>query len=113
MEAVFRLNSATAVDIAEAIPDPPTNDAVRRTIRILEEKGYLRHEEDGPRHVYYPTVEPEKARRSAINHVINTYFSGSVSQAISSLLESSEDQISPDELERIRNLIEERKREGL
>lgn len=112
MDVVYRLGRANATEIAHAIPDPPTKDAVRRLIRILEEKGLLRHEADGPRHVYYPTLPPELARISALDHLIQTHFRGSVSQAIAALLESSADRLSDDELKRITDLIEETRKEG-
>ncbi len=112
MDVVFRLGKATAAEIADSLPDPPTRDAIRRLIRILEEKGWLRHEPDGMRHVYYPTLPPEKARRSALDHVIQTHFRGSVSQAIAALLESSADSLTDRELKQIGDLIEEAKKEG-
>ena len=112
MDAVFKLGSATAAEIVANIPEPPTRDAVRRLIRILEEKGYLYHKVDGPRHVYYPTVEPEVARVSAMDHVLKTHFKGSVSQAIAALIETSADSIPDGELEQIINLIKEAKKEG-
>lgn len=88
MDAVYRLGSATATEIVDSLPDPPTKDAIRRLIRILEEKGWLRHEVEGVHHVYHPTVPADQARRSALDHVIQTHFRGSVSQAIAALLES-------------------------
>ncbi len=112
MDAVFKLGQASAAEVIVHIPDPPTLDAVRRMIRILEEKKFLRHEVEGPRHIYFPTVEPEKARASAIDHVVKTHFKGSVSQAIAALLETSSDSIAKDELERIVRLIEESRKEG-
>lgn len=112
MDVVYRLGKATATEIVEGIPDPPTKDAIRRLIRILEEKGLLRHEEDGPRHVYHPTLAPEKARISALDHLLRTHFHGSVSQAVAALLESSADGLSESELRRITDLIEEARKEG-
>jgi len=112
MDVVYRLGKATAAEIVEGIPDPPTRDAVRRLIRILEEKGLLRHEADGPRHVYHPTLAPEKVRISAVDHLLQTHFRGSVSQAIAALLESSADGLPAGELERISTLIEEARKEG-
>jgi len=81
-------------------------------IRILEEKGLLRHEADGPRHVYHPTLAPEQARISALDHLLQTHFRGSVSQAIAALLESSADSLTEGELKRITDLIEEARKEG-
>jgi len=112
MDVVYRLGKATATEIVEGIPDPPTKDAIRRLIRILEEKGLLRHEADGPRHVYHPTVAPEKARISALDHLLQTHFRGSVSQAIAALLKSSADGLTDSELQRITALIEEARKEG-
>ena len=112
MDAVFRLGKATAAEIVDNIPDPPTRDAVRRMIRILEEKGYLKHEQDGPRYIYFPTVKPEEARVSALDHLLRTHFRGSVSQAIAALIETSADSIPESELEQITFLIEEAKKEG-
>jgi len=112
MDAVFRKGKATAVQIQASIPDPPSHDAIRRLIRILEEKGFLRHEIDGPRHVYYPTIEPERARRSALDHVVDTYFKGSVSQAIAALIESSPEGLSEQEFKELTDLIKEANKEG-
>ena len=112
MDVVYRLGKATATEIVDGIPDAPTKDAIRRLIRILEEKGFLRHEADGPRHVYYPTLAPEQARMSALDHLLQTHFRGSVSQAIAALLESSADGLTDRELQRITALIEEARKEG-
>ena len=112
MDIVFRLGRATAAEILAGIPTPPTGDAIRRLIRILEEKGFLHHIADGPRHVYFPTVKPELARRSALDHVVQTHFRGSVSQAITALLESSAEDLTEEDLDRITVLIDEAKREG-
>jgi predicted transcriptional regulator len=111
MDVVYRLGKATATEIADGIPDPPTKDAVRRLIRILEEKGLVRHEADGPRHVYHPTLPLELARISALDHLIQTHFRGSVSQAIAALLESSADRMTDRELQRITDLIDEARKE--
>jgi len=112
MDAVYRLGTATATEIVASIPDPSTKDAIRRLIRILEEKGLLRHEVDGLRHVYYPVLNPEKARKSALDHIIRTYFRGSVSQAIAALLKSSGGELTEKELLQITSLIEDAKKEG-
>jgi predicted transcriptional regulator len=112
MDVVYRLGKATATEIVDGIQDPPTKDAIRRLIRILEEKGLLRHEVDGPRHVYHPTLAPEQARISALDHLLQIHFRGSVSQAIAALLESSADSLTKAELARITALIEEARKEG-
>ena len=112
MDAVYRLGKATAAEIVASIPNPSTKDAIRRLIRILEEKGLLRHEVDGLRHVYYPVLNPEAASKSALDHLINTYFRGSVSQAIAALLESSGRGLTQKELHQITSLIEDARKEG-
>jgi BlaI family penicillinase repressor len=111
MDAVYRLGKATAAEIVGSITNPSSKDAIRRLIRILEEKGWLRHEVDGLRHVYYPVLNPEKARKSALDHIIQTYFRGSVSQAIAALLESSGGGLTEKELTHITSLIEDAKKE--
>ena len=112
MDVIYRLGKATAAEIVDSLPDPPTKDAIRRLIRILEEKGWLRHEVDGVRHVYHPTLSADQARRSALDHVIQTHFRGSVSQAIAALLESSGDDLTERELSDIGALIEDARKEG-
>jgi len=112
MDVVYRRGKATAAEIVDGLPDPPTKDAIRRLIRILEEKGWLRHEVDGVRHVYHPTLPADQARRSALDHVIQTHFRGSVSQAIAALLESSGDDLTERELSDIGALIEDARKEG-
>lgn len=112
MDAVFQHGKATAAEIMKSIPDSSTQDAIRRLIRILEEKGLLRHETDGQRHVYYPTIAPEDARASALDHVVQTHFQGSISQAITQLLESSADHLTDEELAQITSLIEDARKEG-
>ena len=112
MNVVFSRGEATAVEILAEIPDPPTLDAVRRMIRILEEKGALKHKKDGPRYVYYPTTQPEEARVSAMEKVVETYFRGSVSQAMAALLEASDLDISDQEMSLVKDLIDKAKKEG-
>jgi predicted transcriptional regulator len=112
MDAVFKLGKATAAEIVASIPDPPTKGAIRRLIRILEEKGLLDHEVDGVRHVYFSTIEPEKARRTALDHVVQTHFKGSVSQAIAALLESSAENLTEEDFVEISGFIKEVAKEG-
>ena len=112
MDAVFKLGKATAAEIVASIPDPPTKGAIRRLIRILEEKGFLNHEVDGPRHIYFSTIEPEKARKSALDHVVQTHFKGSVSQAIAALLESSAKNLTLEDFQEISGLIKDAAKEG-
>src|SRR5262245_30408321 len=87
MDIVYRLGRATAADVRAEMPEPPTEAAVRTTLRILVRKGRLTHRYDGPRYVYSPTVEPEAARRSAFRHLLDTFFGGSARGAMAALLE--------------------------
>ena len=112
MDIIYRNGKATAAQVMDGLPDPPSYSAVRALLRILEEKGHLRHEQKGPRYVYLPTVPREKAKQSALNHVLTTFFEGSVSSAVAALLDMERDELADDELQRLAHLIEEAKREG-
>jgi len=111
MDVIYRLGQATAAQVHENIPDPPSYSAVRAMLRILEEKGVLKHEQDGPRHVYSATTSPEKVSRSALRRVLSTFFAGSVSQAVATLLDIS-GKLPEAEIERLSRLIEQAKEEG-
>jgi len=112
MDAIFRMGKATAGEVMEAMTDPPSYSAVRATLRILEQKGLLRHEDDGTRYVYKPTLNREKARQSALDHVLATFFDGSVGNVVATLLERSSTDLSSDDLDRIAGLIEQARKEG-
>ena len=112
MDVIYRLGRATAADVLEQMPDPPSYSAVRTFLRLLEEKGQVRHVEDGPRYVYLPTVPRGDARRSALAHVVRTFFAGSVEQAVATLVESSRSKLSQEELDRLADVIERAKKEG-
>src|SRR5436190_7029140 len=90
MDVVYRRGHATAAEIREQLPDPPVAAAVRTLLRILEEKGHLRHEKDGPRHIYYPTTPRSIAQRSAVRHLLGTFFDGSRAAAVAALVDDSE-----------------------
>src|ERR687884_605634 len=87
IDILYAHGRATAAEVQAALPDPPSYSAVRAMLRILEEKGHVHHEQDGPRYVYLPTIAPERAKRSALKHLIQTFFNGSAEQAISALLD--------------------------
>ncbi len=106
MESLYAGGRATAAEILAALPDPPSYSAVRAMLRILEEKGHVRHEQDGARYVYLPTVGRDKAKRSALRHVLQTFFDGSAEQAISALLDEPSTKLSEAELDRLARLIE-------
>src|SRR5258706_3922369 len=88
MDIVFARGEATAAEVGAALPDPPSYSAVRALLRILEEKGHLRHREDGPRYVFVPTEPREKASRSALKRVLQTFFDGSLSNAVAALVDA-------------------------
>ena len=112
MEIVYRLGSATAADVLESLPDPPSYSAVRAMMRILEEKGHLTHRHDGPRYVYSPVVPRAAARQSALRSLVKTFFDGSATQAVAALLDMSESRLSGDEADQLARLIDKAKREG-
>lgn len=112
MDIVHELGRATAARIRESMADPPTDAAVRSVLRILVEKGHLARAYDGPRYVYSPTVSALRARRSAMRHVLRTFFGGSVEGAVAMLLQLEDTRLTPDERARIRALIDEASEEG-
>ena len=105
MEIVYRRGRATAAEILEELPDPPSYSAVRGMLRLLEDKGRLRHEQDGLKYVYLPTVKPEKARSSALKHLVHTFFGGSAQAAAAALLELPDASMSEEDLSRLRKLV--------
>jgi len=106
MDILYRDGKATAAEVRSSLPDPPSYSAVRAMLRILEDKGHIRHEEDGPRYVYTPIVTRDKAKRSALRHVLNTFFDGSASQVLAALFEMSPRDLDDQELARLRRLID-------
>jgi predicted transcriptional regulator len=112
MDILYRRGRATAAEVLEELVDPPSYSAVRALLRILEEHGHAKHVQDGPRYVYLPAVARSDARKSALSHVVTTFFDGSVEQAVAALVESSRSKLSKDELERLAQLIEKAKKEG-
>ena len=112
MEIVYRKASATAADVHAELPDAPSYSAVRALLRILEEKGHLRHREDGQRYVYSATVPRDRARRSALQRVVGTFFGGSVTDAVAALLDLEPGTLDEDELERLTALVAEARQKG-
>ncbi|HEY6194489.1 MAG TPA: BlaI/MecI/CopY family transcriptional regulator [Candidatus Eisenbacteria bacterium] len=105
MDIVFQRGRATAADVLEDLPDPPSYSSVRSMLRLLEEKGFLRHEWEGPRHVFMSTADPEQVRRSAARHLLKTFFSNSMESAVAAMLGQAETPPSDAELERLAKLI--------
>ena len=112
MNIIFRAGKASATEVLEAMADPPSYSAVRATLRVLEQKGHLKHQHDGTRYVYTPTVNRDKARNSALDQLLATFFEGSVASVVTTLLEKSKDQLTPDELDRLSKLIAAARKEG-
>lgn len=112
MDIVYALGQATAAQIREAMPDAPGYSAVRAMLRILEEKGHLRHEIDRTRYVYVPIKARGQAARSMLSQVVQTFFGGSVEQTVATLLSAPETKLSSEELERLSTLIEKARKEG-
>ena len=110
MDVLYRAGKATVAEVQAGMADPPSYSAVRTMLRILEEKGHVRHDLDGPRYVYIPTVARAKAKRSALKHVVNTFFDGSASQVMAALLEISPRDLGDEELARLRQLIDNAKK---
>lgn len=106
MDIIYTMGRATASEVLERIPDPPSYSAVRAMLRILEEKGHLTHAQDGPRYVYSPTVPREEAKESALKHLLRTFFGGSTTAAVAALLDLKADDLSEPELDRLSHLIE-------
>ena len=105
MDVVYRRGRATASEVLEELPDPPSYSSVRAMLRYLEDKGHLRHEQDGPRYAYLPTAPADQVRGSALAHVVRTFFDGSVSTAVAALLESKP--LSRAEYERLSRLLDQ------
>jgi predicted transcriptional regulator len=112
MDIIYRLGRATAHDVQSQLADAPSYSAVRALLRLLEERGHVRHVEEGTRYVYVPAVSRGDARKKALAHVVSTFFGGSVEQALVTLVESSKDKLSGDELDRLAKLVERARKEG-
>jgi len=110
MDILYRRGKASAAEVLEVMEDPPSYSAVRAMLRILEEKGHVRHENVELKYVYSPTVPREKAKRSAVKHLLDTFFGGSPEQAMAALLDSRH--LTPEELERMSRMIEQARKEG-
>ena len=105
MDILFERGSAAASEIHAALPDPPSYSAVRAALSVLEKKGHLRHEMQGLRYVWTPRVGRESARRTALRHVVKTFFGGSVEQAVAALLDEASVKLEQAELDRLREMI--------
>jgi len=111
MDIVYRLHEVTAADVMDNLPDPPGYSAVRAMLRILEDRGYLRHRSDGPRYIYSATIPKEDAQNSALDRVVSTFFDNSVSETVAALINMSE-KLTAEELDYLSKLISKSKKEG-
>ena len=112
MDVMYSRGTATVQEVVQAIPDPPSYSAVRAMLRVLEEKGHVRHREEGPRYIYLPTVPRDEASRSALRQLVRTFFDGSAEQAAAALLDMSGSDLSEQELDRLSDAIEQARKEG-
>lgn len=112
MNVLYQRQRASAAEIRESIPNAPSYSAVRALLRIMEEKGHVRHEEKDLRYVYFPTAPRGRVRRKALRHVVDTFFDGSAAQAVAALLDPSTARLTDDEINRISELIEEAREGG-
>lgn len=112
MDALYKLGRATAAQIQAAIPDPPSNTAVRTLLTILEKKGHIRHRADGPRYIYEPRVAREKMAQKAVKSMLSTFFDNSVEGVVAALLNQGDQKLTRAELDRLAQLIEKAREDG-
>ena len=111
MDVLYRLGSATAAEVQDNIPQAPSYSAVRALLRILVDKGHIRHSYDGPRYVYSPVVSRPVAQKSALRQLVKTFFDGSTSNAVAALLDMSGKDLTDAELDRLAKIVEQAKQE--
>ncbi|HEX2121220.1 MAG TPA: BlaI/MecI/CopY family transcriptional regulator [Thermoanaerobaculia bacterium] len=112
MNIIFARGKATATEVMDALADPPSYSAVRATLRVLEQKGHLKHQHDGTRYVYLPTVNRERVRLSALDQLLATFFDGSAANVVATLIERQKGKMSDEELDQLSTLIEQARKEG-
>ena len=112
MDVLYRCGRASAAEVLAELPDAPSYSAVRAHLRTLEEKGHVRHEERDLRYVFIPTVPRERARKSALRALVDTFFDGSAEQAVAALVDDAETRLGADELDRIARLVRKARKEG-
>ncbi len=112
MDILYQRGKAAAAEVREAMPDAPGYSAVRAMLRVLEDKGHVKHQAEGLKYVYVPTVARDKAKRSAVKHLLDTFFKESPEQVVAALLDVSSTRLTREELDRMSEMIEKAKREG-
>jgi predicted transcriptional regulator len=112
MDIVYEMKEVSALQVMERLPLPPSYSAVRALLKVLEQKGHLLHRQDGPRYVFTPRLPKDKARKSALSHLMRTFFDGSTESVVAALLDLSEDNLSEEDYRRLTELIEKARTEG-
>ncbi len=112
MDIIYQQGEATVAEVRNYLPDPPSYSSVRALLSVLKKKGYLKHKEQGRRYIYYPTVALDRVKRSALKHLMETFFDDSAERVMAALLNIRGVDLSEKELERMARLIEEAKKEG-
>lgn len=112
MDILYQRGTASAAEVREGMEAAPSYSAVRAMLRVLEEKGHVTHQEQGIKYVYLPTVKRDRAKRSALKHLLDTFFNDSPEQVVAALLDVSSTRLKPEELERMAQMIEKAKKEG-
>ncbi len=112
LDAIYARGQATAAEVLEDLPDPPSYSAVRALLAKLEKKGHVRHVQEGPRYVYQPVVPRQKAQKSALERLMRTFFEGSVSKTVAALLDRGAPELTDEELEQLSELIERARKGG-
>src|SRR5438045_764976 len=112
MDILYRLSRATAGEVMAELPGDPSYSTVRAQLRVLEDKGHVRHDEEGLRYVYAPAVPRHAARKPALRHLVDTFFEGSAEKAVTALLGGEGSRLTDDELDRIADMIEKARKEG-
>jgi len=112
MDALYQKGKSSASEVQDAIPDAPSYSAVRAMLRVLEEKGHVTHQAEGLKYVYLPTVPRDKAKRSAVKHLVDTFFKDAPDQVVAALLDVSSTRLTRAELDRMAEIIEKARREG-
>tara|TARA_R110002167_G_scaffold203178_1_gene407167 strand:- start:3690 stop:4028 length:339 start_codon:yes stop_codon:yes gene_type:complete len=112
MDIIYRLERGTVQEVLGNLDNPPSYSSIRATMRLLEEKGHLKHISDGPRYVYLPTRTRDKARKSALRHMLDTFFNNSIETTVATLLDMKSKELTDDELDRIQILIDDARKHG-
>jgi len=112
MDVIYRRGRASVTEVLEDLPDPPTYSAVRGMLRLLEEKGFVRHEQEGQKYLYVPADDTRQVRASALEHMVKTFFGGSPEQAVAALLEMSDNKLSAKDKQYLSQLIKKAQQEG-